>query len=625
MDPSIVYVYNKKRGEFGKHVSFSDTPVNELGVSENKVDGIEYVATPFQSVPVDATQELRCAGVNTERISFASKEVSHCNGSWPPDVDHELIDSVLRYKRKILKGSSFARNVSIAANKALHCVMSNNSLNLFETYFDHLASSSRYCDTASLRSTGCLRDVHAHDQMRYVRSLSWSCDQRRIVGAYVPRGASQGGDSLQFTSGISVASSSYVWDVAAPTQHSAELTSACPAYCVAFNDREQNLVVGGLTNGSVCLWDTRDREPSPSVSSLHQGHTDVVRDVCWTQGKTGNDFASVSGDKVLWWDCRKLESPLEEILLHTKQKRTSTSNDYMHRNNGNNNNNRNSSTYRSSGGSSFGAQHHGSGDPLTSHTGCVLTHSMVAGINRVLVGTQDGSVLDCHRFAKGSTPACVDLYPEAADDSPVHYGPITSLVRNPFYHQYFLSTGDWGVKVWSDTTPLPVVDVPPQQSLVTCGCWSTTHPAVAFTGNGAGNISIYDVSQLSTEPILEHSLGNLGITSISMSRGGDLVAAADENANITLLQLSSVLREPLEDKQSVFRVLQEEARTKRTLDAEMRRKASDHNSRSKKEGTHAGWSEMYLDGERSNGPDRLQKLSDQEGLTEKLFEELMLA
>lgn len=41
----------------------------------------------------------------------------------------------------------------------------------------------------------------------------------------------------------------------------------------------------------------------------------------------------------------------------------------------------------------------------------------------------------------------IDVNPRVGIDNGRHYGPITSLQRNPIHNKFFLSVGDWSVKV----------------------------------------------------------------------------------------------------------------------------------------------------------------------------------
>jgi hypothetical protein len=41
----------------------------------------------------------------------------------------------------------------------------------------------------------------------------------------------------------------------------------------------------------------------------------------------------------------------------------------------------------------------------------------------------------------------VDINPRFGIDSSRHYGPVTALQRNPAHTKYFMSVGDWSVKV----------------------------------------------------------------------------------------------------------------------------------------------------------------------------------
>jgi len=62
-----------------------------------------------------------------------------------------------------------------------------------------------------------------------------------------------------------------------------------------------------------------------------------------------------------------------------------------------------------------------------------------------LVGTEQGSILTVNKRPKKK----VEIGAKYGIDSGRHYGPITAIQRNPFHTKYFMTVGDWSVKVKS--------------------------------------------------------------------------------------------------------------------------------------------------------------------------------
>ena len=50
-------------------------------------------------------------------------------------------------------------------------------------------------------------------------------------------------------------------------------------------------------------------------------HRDPVHQATWIQSKTGTDFFSTSTDGIVkWWDTRKMDNPVEELILDVTKK-----------------------------------------------------------------------------------------------------------------------------------------------------------------------------------------------------------------------------------------------------------------------------------------------------------------
>lgn len=50
-----------------------------------------------------------------------------------------------------------------------------------------------------------------------------------------------------------------------------------------------------------------------------------------------------------------------------------------------------------------------------------------------------------------------------------HYGPVTAIQRNPFYPAAYLTTGDWGVRLWHEKNRGPILTTPYSKAALTRG------------------------------------------------------------------------------------------------------------------------------------------------------------
>ncbi|KAK2138788.1 hypothetical protein NP493_7116g00004 [Ridgeia piscesae] len=109
----IVYVYTKKRAEFGRQCNFTDRAA-ELHVD---IPPDPSLAENFiERNPVDrgtqCVQEMSEHDVNTERFETDSHGVNHTEGGWPKDVNYAEIEQVTRYRKKVEKDEMYVHTIN---------------------------------------------------------------------------------------------------------------------------------------------------------------------------------------------------------------------------------------------------------------------------------------------------------------------------------------------------------------------------------------------------------------------------------------------------------------------------------------------------------------------------------
>lgn len=69
------------------------------------------------------------------------------------------------------------------------------------------------------------------------------------------------------------------------------------------------------------VFDTRKGSQPVELSLIEKSHRDPAYRALWVQSKTGSEFFSASSDgQVLWWDYRKLQDPIESLVLDPEKK-----------------------------------------------------------------------------------------------------------------------------------------------------------------------------------------------------------------------------------------------------------------------------------------------------------------
>lgn len=131
----VVYVYTKKRNEFGRQAIFSDRPA-ELQVDINpepslKDDFIykDPVDIALQFTPDMSEHEVLARlwtliqshihtyiQVNTERFETENRGMNHVEGGWPKDINPAEVEQTIRYRKKVEKDEVYIQMVQDLGN-----------------------------------------------------------------------------------------------------------------------------------------------------------------------------------------------------------------------------------------------------------------------------------------------------------------------------------------------------------------------------------------------------------------------------------------------------------------------------------------------------------------------------
>jgi len=285
-----------------------------------------------------------------------------------------------------------------------------------------------------------------------------------------------------------------------------------------FNPTMPNIVCGGMANGQVIFWDfdladllakakarqnAKDGEEGdiPSVAHVHLsqlefGHRQPVTDVRWlvagdSAPHTGicslpedlsdhrrHQFASISADaKVMLWDIRVIKDKKKGDFFWTPLYSFSMT------------------------------KPDGSGD----FCGVRLSVGGV-GPTTFLAVSETGELV----FGDWNTPE--DNMSAITAMSSMHSGRVTTLTRSPFYHDIYLTVGDWCFRIWRDGVAEPIYVSRNSPFHLSSGTWSTTRPGVLFIGGDNGSIEAWDFMDRSHEPSLVTTASSSPITSMEFHR-----------------------------------------------------------------------------------------------------------
>lgn len=167
------YVYYKQRKEFGQHCFFSNK--NEVLVSIPPDENVarEYIPRDPVSRSTQYTNQMSASEVNTERATYETHGINHTEGGWPKDICLQDPEQTTRYRRKIEKDELFINQIMGLTKPMEHCILQNNAINIYETFFENLEPAP-LLDPCSSRTINVYRD--RCNARRPVSHLSWSPD-----------------------------------------------------------------------------------------------------------------------------------------------------------------------------------------------------------------------------------------------------------------------------------------------------------------------------------------------------------------------------------------------------------------------------------------------------------------
>jgi len=510
----ITTVYQKVRNEFGRAVNSFGTSEPQLldEFAPEKELTSSFLERNPSILDVQAIAEMSEHEVNTERFSYLNIGNFHQEGGWPKDVDATEKDQTQRYKKKVEKDEDYIRQVKNLGDAVEQSIMQNYAIDIYQEYF-----SGEYADHSSeppsAKTLSVFKDPN--EVKRTVSHISWYPDGgRKLAVAFA---------IMQFQDWRmdKMSQKSYIWDVNNPNTPDFELVPSSPLCCLEYNPKDPHVLVGGSYNGLISMFDTR-KGPNPAeISIIEKSHRDPVYDIAWLTGKTAYECASTSTDgQVLWWDIRRPE-PSDSLALEDKTPGCEG---------------------RTMGGVS-------------------MEYSAAAGPTKFLVGTEQGKVVSCNRKAKNPSDRIGTIYEG-------HCGPVYALQRNPFFPKYFLTIGDWTVRLWNEEIRHPIMTSKYFKNYVLDATWSPTRPGVFITTKMDGTLDVWDYYYKQNDPTLSLQVDDDGLFTVKMQEAGTMLATGSVDGSVYMLELCEGLAAmQSNEKSSVMQMLERESKREKNLEA----------------------------------------------------------
>jgi len=506
----ITLFYQKERKEFGRAVNhFEPTQVTVLDDFEKDEElHQQFMVRNPTILDITAKPDMSVQEVNTESFKYIPLGMCHMEGGWPRDIDPTEKDQTTRFRKKVEKDDDYIRQVKALGDLVEHDIKLNYAIDIYQEYF-----AGEYADHSSEPPSAKTLSVFKDPEQikRTVSNISWYPDGgKKLAVAF---------SMMQFQDSrmAEMSLNSYIWDVNNPNLPETQLAPPSPLVCLEYNPKDPHLLVGGSYNGLVSYFDTRKGETPVDTSIIEKSHRDPVYKIAWLHGKTPNECASTSTDgQVLWWDIRRLSEPSESLTLDDKN------------------------------------------EPGRLLGGCSMEY---ATAGKFLVGTEQGKIQACQRKGKANADKLLTTYEG-------HCGPVYGLHRNPFYPKFFLTTGDWTVRLWNEELRSPIMTSKYFKHYMQDAMWSPTRPGVFVTTKMDGTLDVWDYFYKQNDPTLSLQVDGDGLRTVRMQEQGTLLATGSIDGSVYMLELCEGLAVmQANEKNAVMQMLERESKREKNLEA----------------------------------------------------------
>ncbi|KYQ59597.1 Dynein intermediate chain 3, ciliary [Trachymyrmex zeteki] len=303
----IQYAYIKPRSQFGKQCFFGETDsiVQENILPDPKLMR-NYIYMSHCHRGVQMSKQFALHEMQTASKVTKESGMLHLEGGWPKEINVKDDETVLRFRRRVVKNEYWAPKMKTLTDPMERCILQNNVINIYKYYFDDIEPTALVL-SYDIRTSNMYADPQPI--VRPINHLSWSPGaQNRLAAAY---------SFMEFERKLSnVNPSSYIWDIENPNKPVICLKSSSPLLIVEFNPRDPSMLISGLMSGQVCNWDIRIGARPVQMSHRQFSHRNPANQTLWIQSKTNKEFFSASTDGAIkWWDIRKMRQPTDELVM----------------------------------------------------------------------------------------------------------------------------------------------------------------------------------------------------------------------------------------------------------------------------------------------------------------------
>ncbi|XP_026724990.1 dynein intermediate chain 3, ciliary-like [Trichoplusia ni] len=509
------YEYTKVRKNFGRQPLFQIVPARMLDsinpdISEQK----NYILRNPVHREVQAASTVSWNETNTKRIKMHDQGIDHTEGGWPKEVHPYNEDHVQRHRRRIMHEDSYIHSVLNLSPALFHRVDQNNAIEMYETYYSDMPPQDPV-EKYGTRITNVFRD----ENHRPISCVKWTNEKNaKLAVAYCFQ-------TCMPEPELNKLNACYIWDVHRQTEPVYRLEPEHPCGKLACSPANPDILICGLENGTVALFDVRTSKHAVSTSSVYNSHRRPITSILYIHSRTHTDFFTGSSDgECLWWDLRNLSYPFDRLSMSVRHGPTEM--------------------------------------PNLSNSEGVSTLEFDPGLpTKFLCGTETGLVINGNRMGRSHDDILVSYWN-------AHDGSVQAVQRSPCTFRMFLTCGDFTVKVWSEEVRTePIIVTRPYKNQVTDAAWAPLRFSCYMSVCAGGMFYYWDLLRKYKEPVVTLQVSKYGLTRITPHIEGESVAIGDYHGDLYLLQLSENMSIPgSRDKLLMGQVYERETKREHILD-----------------------------------------------------------
>lgn len=519
MESGLNYSYIKIRKDFGKQMRFCEAPTTMLDtISPDKNEQRLYCLRNPVNCETQTTKTFSEHYVNTKRIELRNQGINHAEGGWQKDVNFNDEEATTRYRRRFERDDSYVSAILNSYQNLEHLIKQNNAIEMYNMYFKEI-DSEKPVEKHFIRKINTFVDP----EERPISSIAWTYeDNSKIVVSYCNKKYPVAGQVNKNTT-------CFIWDIDNANEVFADFTPPSCCWKIACSPTNANLIIGGLEDGRVSIFDIRAQKEPSAISPTHLAHRDPVSALLFVTSRLNNEFFSGSSDgRCIWWDIRDLSAPIDSLLIR----------------------------FRASSGPYLG---------LMNTEGISALQFDRSFPTRFLCGTDTGFVINVNRKGKSHQEIMSSIFP-------AHKGYVKSVQRNPSITKMFLTCGDWTSHIWSDdilSSPIIVGKAHPKQ--ISDAAWSPQRVSSYMTICLDGKFRCWDLLRKYYEPVVTLPISKHPLLNMKVNEDGRFVAIGDTCGSLNLIYLSdSMVFSADRDKHLMIQNFDREARREHILETRIK-------------------------------------------------------